>query len=231
MQRYFLIIGFLIAFSFTAVAQVPIVTPLMPGNQSRADSIQASKDTAKSKAFAPKQSIAKVYHPDSTHSPSKAWHRSVILPGWGQVYNRKIWKVPVIYTGLTLLVLMYDFNNKAYAENLAIARYRAKGTQPSPGDKYYALYQLYSAGNYGDAAINDAVRGYARYRDLSVLLFVASWGIQTIDAYIDAKFMHSYSMDNNFSVKVAPTMMNNPVYAQNFDGAFIPGLKLTFTLR
>ncbi|NNU33725.1 hypothetical protein HK413_05430 [Mucilaginibacter sp. S1162] len=93
------------------------------------------------------------------------------------------------------------------------------------------MYQLFKANNYDDAQINDAVRGYARYRDLSVLLFVAAWGIQTIDAYVDAKFMHSYSMDNNFSVKLAPTMMNNPVYAQNFNGAFIPGLKLTFTLR
>ncbi|MES2378729.1 MAG: DUF5683 domain-containing protein [Bacteroidota bacterium] len=230
MQRYFLIIGFLIAFSFSAMAQVPIV-PLMPGTQSRADSIQARKDTAKGKAFSPKPIVEKVYHPDSTHSPSKAWHRSVFVPGWGQVYNHKIWKVPIIYTGLTLLVLMYRFNNSAYTEDLAIARYRAKGTQPAPGDKYYELYQLYKVNNYDDAAINDAVRGYGRYRDLSVLLFVASWGIQTIDAYVDAKFMHSYSMDNNFSVKIAPTMMNNPVYAQNFDGAFIPGLKLTFTLR
>jgi hypothetical protein len=226
MQRYLLIISLLIGFSFSAVAQVPI---LMPGSQSRADSIQSRKDTARGKVFTPKPTVLKVYHPDSTHSPSKAWHRSVILPGWGQVYNHKIWKVPVIYTGLTLLVLMYKFNQNAYTQDLAIARYFAKGIPPGPGDPYYDYYQLLK--NASPQSVNDAVRGYARYRDLSVLLMAASWGIQTIDAYVDAKFMHSYSMDNNFSVKIAPTLMNQPVYAQNFDGAFIPGLKLTFTLR
>ncbi|MCC8424320.1 DUF5683 domain-containing protein [Mucilaginibacter sp. UR6-11] len=222
MQRYILIIGLLTGFVFSAMAQAPVLRV-----KTKADSIQEKRDSLKSKPFAPKASTEKVYHPDSTHSPSTAWHRSVFVPGLGQVYNRKYWKVPIIYTGLTLLVVMYRFNEQAYTEDLAIARYRAKGTQPSPGDKYYQLYVNYTG--YPDNAINDAVRGYARYRDLSVLLFAAAWGIQTIDAYVDAKFMHSYSMDNNFSVKVVPTVINQP--AQSFASAFIPGLKVTFTLR
>jgi hypothetical protein len=225
MQRYVIIVGLLIGLGLSAAAQNPVV-PV----KTKADSLQERKDSLKSKPFVPKTNTVKVYHPDSLHSPSKAWHRSVAIPGWGQVYNRQIWKVPVIYTGLTLLVLMYRFNQSEYTDFLAIAKLRARGEVPQVDDKYYELYQQFQRANYQDQAINDAVRGYARYRDLSVLLFVAAWGIQTIDAYVDAKFKHSYSMDDDFSVKITPTMMN-PVYAQNFNGSFIPGLKVTFTLR
>jgi len=227
MQRYLLIIGLLTGLAFSAMAQ----TPAMPVKKTKADSVQGKRDSLKSKPFVPKTSTIKIYHPDSTHSPSKAWHRSVFIPGLGQIYNHKYWKVPVIYTGLTLLVVMYRFNEKYYTEDLAIAKYRAKGTSPVVGDKYYDLYQLYKVNNYSDAAITDAVRGYNRYRDLSVLLFAAAWGIQTIDAYVDAKFMHSYSMDDNFSAKIAPTMLNPMGNYQSFSSAFIPGIKITFTLR
>ncbi|GAA4098940.1 DUF5683 domain-containing protein [Mucilaginibacter panaciglaebae] len=197
--------------------------------KSKADSLQEKRDSVKSKPFVPKIATSpKLYHPDSLHSPTKAWHRSVIIPGWGQVYNRQYWKVPIIYTGFTLLVLMYRFNQDLYTQDLAIARYRARGTQPAPGDKYYQLYQNYVG--YPDQSITDATRGYARYRDLAVLIFVAGWGIQTIDAYVDAKFKHSYSMDSDFSVKLRPTLINSPVYAQTLGDVFIPGLKVTFTL-
>jgi len=227
MQKYLFIICFIIAFAFSARAQAP-VNPTMPA-KSKADSLQEKRDSVKSKPFVPKISASpKLYHPDSLHSPAKAWHRSVIIPGWGQVYNRQYWKVPVIYTGFTLLVLMYRFNQNAYTQDLAIARYRARGTQPAPGDKYYQLYQNYIG--YPDQSITDATRGYARYRDLAVLIFVAGWGIQTIDAYVDAKFKHSYSMDSDFSVKLRPTLINSPVYAQTLGDVFIPGLKVTFTL-
>lgn len=223
MHKFILIIGLLIGLQFAAMAQNSVVP-------ATADSLQQKKDTVKAKSFVPKISTPRVYHPDSTHSPSKAWHRSVAIPGWGQVYNKRIWKVPVIYTGLTLLVLMYRFNQHEYSQFLGVAKYRSRGYEPKVGEAYYDLYQ--QVVRYPDQSINDLVRNYARYRDLSVLLLAASWGIQTIDAYVDAKFRHSYSMDDNFSVKVMPTLMNNqPMMAQSLSDAFIPGLKVTFTLR
>ncbi|MFD2148077.1 DUF5683 domain-containing protein [Mucilaginibacter antarcticus] len=229
MYRYLLILTFVIAFGFTAAAQNPLM-PVGTAASSRADSLKKAKsDSIRSKPFAPKTNTVKIYHPDSTHSPSKAWHRSVAIPGWGQVYNKRIWKVPVIYTGLTLLVLMYRFNQDQYTQFLGVAKLRARGEVPGVDNINYTLYQQVTP--YPDQAVNDLVRGYARYRDLSVLLFAAAWGIQTIDAYVDAKFQHSYSMDDDFSVRIRPTMINQPVYAQNYNGSFIPGLKVTFTLR
>lgn len=228
MQKYFFSIGFFIAIAFSARAQAP-VNPTMPV-KSKADSLQEKRDSIKSKPFVPKIStVPRIYHPDSLHSPTKAWHRSVFVPGLGQIYNKQYWKVPVIYTGFTLLVLMYRYNADAYTEFLTLARYYQTGTEPKPGDKYYEIYQNIKGGN-NQQAITDATRSYARYRDLAVIIFVAGWGIQTIDAYVDAKFKHSYSMDDDFSVKLRPTLITPPLTAQTLSGAIIPGLKVTFTL-
>lgn len=199
--------------------------------KTKADSVKAKADSLRSKVFAPSIVDEKIYHPDSTHSPRKAVMHSLMVPGWGQLYNHKWWKVPMVYGGLGLIGWMYVFNQQYYKENLTIAQYRKRGYVPNPNDAYYQTYQQYAQYGYSDQTINEAVRGYRRYRDLSVLLFVGGWGLQIIDAYIDAKFIHSYTMDNNLSFKVSPQLISQPVYAYSLSGAYVPGLKVTFTFR
>jgi hypothetical protein len=227
MHKHLLITGLLLSFTFAAFAQ----KPQLPVKKTRADSIQAKHDSLKSKPFVPKIGTERLYFPDSNHSPHKAVIHSLIIPGWGQVYNKRWWKVPLIYAALGSLGYLYVKNSGYYKEDLAIAKYYEKGTAPKMGDPYYTTYQLYQTYGVTSTSINDAVRADARNRDLCAFGFVGFWGIQAIDAYIDAKFMHSYTMDNNFTMKVAPSMLNQPVYAQNFNDSFIPGLKITFTLR
>lgn len=179
-------------------------------------------------SFAPKIDPAKekIYHPDSTHIPHKAVIHSLMIPGWGQVYNHRWWKVPLIYGGLGLLTSAIIYNQHYYKEYLILSRYR-QGTPPNPGDPYYTEYNLYK--DVPDANLSDARENSRRNRDLSILGFLAVWGIQAIDAYIDAKFIHSYTVDNNLSFKVAPGIINQPVYAQGANNAYIPGIKVTFT--
>eukprot|EP01037_Dinobryon_pediforme_P011966 gene11966-12055_t len=153
---------------------------------------------------------------------------SLILPGWGQVYNNHWWKVPVIYGGLGLLGWAIVFNNTYYNEFLALSKYREKGIVPKPTDAYYAQYQLYN--NLPSQSLYDATDGYRRNRDLSILGIVGAWGINVVDAYIDAKFKHSYTVDTNLSMRVTPGLINQSTYAQSF-GSYIPGIKITFTLK
>jgi len=226
MYRYFLIISFLLLTAFAVNAQRIDTTAkkavvVDPALQSKRDSVKANPIVPKSKE--------KVYHPDSNHSPHKAVMRSLMIPGWGQVYNRRWWKVPAIYTALGLLGWAYVFNKNYYAETLSVAKHREHGDLPAPGDKYYQTYYDYAP--FTTDAINNAVLAARRNRDLSVFGFVAVWGIQMIDAYIDAKFIHSYTMDNNLSFKVTPSLIGQPAYAGNFNSSFIPGLKFTFTLN
>jgi hypothetical protein len=201
------------------------------GQKSKTDKkLQARLDSAKANPIVPKYK-PKVYHPDSNHSPHTAVMHSLMIPGWGQIYNHQYWKLPIIYPGLALLATVYIYNHRNYTVNLKVAQDREKGTAPAPGASEYVLYNQYQQYNISSQAINDAVTGYKRGEEVGVFIFIGGWGIQVIDAYIEAKFQHSYSIDNNLSFKVSPTLMTQPVYAANFNGSYIPGLKLTFTLR
>ncbi|MEO8947327.1 MAG: DUF5683 domain-containing protein [Mucilaginibacter sp.] len=225
MYRYFLtticFVLFAIAVKAQALDTTAKKTTVDPMLQSRRDSVKANPIVPKVKE--------RVYHPDSTHSPHKAVMHSLMIPGWGQVYNHRWWKVPAIYTGLGLLAWAYFFNVDYYNETLSVAKHREKGDLPVVGEKYYSSYYLYAP--YSTEAINSAVIGARRNRDLAVIGFVAAWGINMIDAYIDAKFIHSYTMDNNLSFKVKPSLITPPVYAGNFNSSVIPALKITFTFN
>lgn len=199
------------------------------------DTTAIKRDTVVRQSFAPKIKKEKVYHPDSTHSPSLAVKRSLLVPGWGQVYNRKYWKVPLIYAGLGLLGSAIVTNQREFARFLALAKISKTGTLPVPGTALYASYIKYQAdydryGSLGYQTLADASDGYLRNRDISILGVLAVWGIQAIDAYIDAKFISSYTVDNDLSMRITPSLIQ-PVYAANFNSAYIPGIKITFTLN
>ena len=228
MYKYLLLTWLFASFFFIARAQNPDTTSSTVV-KSKKDTLKATRqDTDVIRSNAPKIRKPKIYHPDTTHSPHLAVMHSLMVPGWGQVYNHRIWKVPVIYGTLGLLGWAIAFNAQYYKEFLQLSIYRNHLITPTAKNPYYAEYNLYSS--VPDQSIYDAKDGYRRNRDLSILGFVAFWGVNAVDAYIDAKFIHSYTLDNNFSIHVTPTMINQPVYAQNFAGPYIPGLKITLTL-
>jgi hypothetical protein len=229
MYKYLLVIWLLTGFAFTAIAQKPDTSSVAP--KSKKDTLISTKrDTAAAKSFTPKKK-EKVYHPDSTHSPHKAIIRSLLIPGWGQLYNHRWWKVPIIYGGIGLLGWAIVFNNTYYNEFLALSIYSEHGITPLPGAKYYAQYQQYTAAGVSAQALYDAEDSYRRNRDLCILGVVGAWTINVIDAYIDAKFINSYTMDNSLAMKVTPSLLNQPTFAQNLNGSLIPGIKITFTLK
>ncbi len=213
-------------FALSAMAQQPDTTK-SPVVKSADTLISTRKDTDVTRSFKPKAKPEKVYHPDSLHSPHTAVSRSLILPGWGQVYNHQWWKVPIIYGTLGALVYGIIWNNNNYQQLLAVSKYREHGVVPAPGDPHYDDYQLYLP--YQDQAIYNAQDGYHRNRDLCILGFMGFWGINAVDAYISAKFIHAYTIDTNLSMRVDPALLNQQFFAQNFNGSVIPGLKITFT--
>lgn len=205
-------------------------------NKNPKDSLRRVKDSLTSKPIIPKvinKKNVKLYTPDSTHSPGLAFKRSGFVPGWGQLYNHKWWKVPIIYTGLGLLGSAIVFNQKSYKQYLTVYNYyRGDPTAVTPQSPEYELYSRLKANGVSQTAIENAVNGYQRNMQLSILGVLAGWGIQMIDAYIDAKFMHSYTMDRDLSFKVSPGLVpNGPVYASGNIPSVMPGIKLTFTMK
>ena len=229
-MRNYLITLFLIgglAFPVCAQTRDTTVRTLPAGTESR------KSETDPTKGIAPKIKKEKVYHPDSTHSPHTAWTRSAFVPGWGQVYNHHWWKVPAIYAGLGLFVNAVIVNQKDYKMFLAVAKYQQLGIPYTDArydnDSHREDYITY--GKFSKDAIINAKDGAYRNKEISILSFLAVWGVNIVDAYIYGKLQHSYSMDNNFGFKIAPTTINQSVYASNFNTTFTPGLKITITLR
>src|ERR1700761_7602792 len=221
MYKYLIVTWLLAGLVFTARAQSPDTTKATI-LKSKTDTLKSTRqDTDVIRSNAPKIKKQKIYHNDTTHSPHLAVIRSLIVPGWGQVYNHRVWKVPLVYGTLGLLGWAIVFNAHYYKEFLALSEYRYHLITPKPNQPYYTEYQEYAAAQVGDQAIYDAKDGYRRNRDLSILGFVAFWGVQTIDAYIDAKFIHSYTLDNNFTMHVTPDFINMPtMFAQNTAGSY-----------
>ncbi|QKJ31144.1 hypothetical protein HQ865_15730 [Mucilaginibacter mali] len=228
MRQYLIIISLLGIACFAAKAQ----TADSLTRKSKTDSVYRNQDTDPAKRFVPKAKKERVYHPDSTHSPRKAWTRSAFVPGWGQVYNHHWWKVPAIYAGLGSLGYAIVSNHQSYKDFLAVAKFQQQGkpyTDPMfDNDPNRDLYIRY--GTISKEGIINAKDGYFRNFEISILGFIAVWGVNIVDAYIYGKLQHSYSMDNNFSFKVEPTIYQ-PVYASNFNTTFTPALKVTITLR
>nr|WP_271545057.1 DUF5683 domain-containing protein [Pelobium sp.] len=140
---------------------------------------------------------------DSTklQPPRKAVLRSAIIPGWGQARNHKWWKVPLVYGGFVGLGLVYNFNNQYYKEFLTESQFRKANLALPLTDRYY--YSQYKG--IPDEQIYNAKDFYRRNRDLTLYSSVLFYGIQMIDAYIDAR-LATFDVSDNLSMRIKPSI-------------------------
>jgi len=228
MHKHLLITCMLAAIACPAIAQSPDTTSreILNRKSDTTETLKADTDFVNFKRH--KVHKEKVYHPDTAHSPHRAVIYSLIIPGWGQVYNHRIWKVPVIYGILGSLGVAYIYNARNYRLFLALSKFRYEEKPPKKGERYYDDYNRSIKAS--PQQIYDAKDALRRDRDLCIMGTVLFWGINAIDAYIDAKFMHSYTLDDNFSIRVTPGVINQPVYARNAPGGYIPAIKVILNL-
>ena len=133
--------------------------------------------------------------------PRKAVLRSAIIPGWGQARNKKWWKVPLVYGGFIGLGLVYDFNNKFYKESLAESQFR----KANPTGDRLVVFKFAQYRGIPDNQIFTIKDFYRRNRDLSFYSMFGFWGLQMIDAYIDAK-LATFDVSDNLSLQIKPTI-------------------------
>jgi len=139
------------------------------------------------------------------HSPSKAAIMSAILPGLGQAYNRKYWKIPIVYVGVATLGYFIKFNHDQYQ---------------SYKNQYIAESEL-DQPNVGDLARFEANALYfRRNRDLTIVGLAAFWGLNIIDANVDAHFFN-YDISPNLSLEA------RPAYQLTTSGALAPQVYLS----
>ncbi len=147
------------------------------------------------------------------HSPKKAALLSTVLPGAGQVYNKKYWKLPIIYAGAAGLAYSFQFNQSRYVKYRDAYKYRIDNDATTTDDYI---------GVYTDDNLNTLQKYYHRYRDLTVIGFAALYALNIIDASVDAH-LFTFDVSDNLSMKVEPTFINtayNYTTGLNFSVSF-----------
>lgn len=132
------------------------------------------------------------------HSHRKAVLYSLILPGLGQAYNKKYWKIPFIYGGAGAFLYYVSFNQMKY-KKFRNALFDNQVTQdPVEIDGY--IY------NYND--LNTGRDYFRRYRDISIAGLAAMYLLNVIDAMVDAYFVR-YDITDDLSLKMKPAVIQN----------------------
>ena len=170
-----------------------------------------------------KDSVAKPIVKDTVkgkiYSPKKAAIRSAILPGLGQIYNKKYWKLPIIYgaLGTTGAVFFYNLSNYKDLRLAYRVRYNIRVNNDST-DFEKIEPQLLPLSEESLRFNRDEFR---RNIDYSVLIFALLWGLNVVDAAVDAHLKH-------FDVSPGLSMRIKPGYSEM---AGTNGISLVLTIR
>jgi hypothetical protein len=198
----------------------------------RQDSVLTSPDTLRRgqdtlKRMMPVDSLPKVATPLSNvdkvdsllkyHSPKKAAIRSAVIPGWGQAYNKKYWKIPIIYGALGVSAAIFNYNLIWYKRTrfAYTAKYDATqpredpitgATLPPDSTNYWKIYPdlLHIDMN----AIRTYRDEFRKNIDYSAIFFILLWGLNVVDATVDAHLKpFDVSPDLSLRFKIGPSEM------------------------
>lgn len=154
----------------------------------------------------------------SIHSPQKAALLSAVLPGAGQVYNKKYWKVPVIYAGAGALAYSFSYNQKKYIKYRNAYKYRIDGDAATV-DEF--------EGKYSEDNLNTLQKYYHRYRDLTVIGMAVLYVLNIVDASVDAH-LFSFDVSDNISMNIQPVVAPSLGFLQKNNTC---GLSITIGFR
>lgn len=121
--------------------------------------------------------------------PAKAAFYSAVVPGLGQAYNKKYWKIPIVYGAIGTGIYLYNHNNQLYNEYRDAYKRRLAGFTD---DQFY--------GQYNDATLVNAQKQMQRNKNLSLVFTVGMYILNILDANVDAHLMQ-FNVNNNLSVK------------------------------
>ncbi len=156
-------------------------------------------------------------------APSKAAFYSAILPGLGQIYNRRYWKLPLVYGAIGTGIYVYVFNDDFYDRfRSAFKRRRAGFTD----DEFYDLNGsgiIPGSPDLSDEALQDAQERYQRDRDLALLITIGLYAFNIIDANVDAH-LKQFNVDDDLSLDIKPYLEYHPITSD-------PNYGIAFTIK
>lgn len=145
--------------------------------------------------------------------PQRALWLALVLPGAGQIYNRKYWKLPIVYGGMMGCLYAMNWNNMMY-KDYSQAYLDIMDSDPTTEsyNKFLHLGKVIDSSNEEryKKLFKSRKDKYRRWRDLSFFCMIGVYAISVIDAYVDAE-LSEFDISKDLSLKVEPTLINNHV--------------------
>ena len=137
--------------------------------------------------------------------PSRVTWIALAFPGAGQIYNRKYWKLPIVYGGFLGCAYALNWNNQMYSD------YSQAYLDIMDDDPNTASFEDFLPPNYNVSVNEEYLKKvfknrkdrYRRYRDLSIFSFIGVYLVSVIDAYVDAELSH-FDISEDLAVRLAP---------------------------
>ena len=203
-RRFLFLLGLLILIAFQKTEAQNVVFDTVDNTIITADTVVKETKTAKP-------------NKDKKLSrPAKAAIMSACLPGLGQIYNRKWWKVPIVYAGLGGIGYFSYRNFSEYRSYLHAYEYK---TGDLPEGVTLTDYETQLANKYAEGQLQTYKESYRRNFELFTILTVAWYGLNIIDAVVDGH-LYTYDISDDLSINVDPylrpveTPVPMPQYAQ-----------------
>ena len=152
--------------------------------------------------------------------PQRALWLALVIPGGGQIYNRKYWKLPIVYGGFVGCIYAMMWNNMMY-HDYSQAYLDIMDNDPTTASFNQFLHLGRQINDQNIERYKQVFKSrkdkYRRWRDLSFFCLIGVYAISVIDAYVDAE-LSAFDISKDLSLKVRPTIMENkssmnPLYA------------------
>ena len=145
-------------------------------------------------------------------NPQRALWLAMVLPGAGQIYNRKFWKLPIIYGGFMGCIYALTWNNMMYKD---YSQAYLDLMDDDPGTASYNKF-LHLGKQIQTKADEERYKKifksrkdkYRRWRDMSFFVMLGVYAFSVIDAYVDAE-LSQFDISKDLSLTVEPTVMPN----------------------
>lgn len=138
---------------------------------------------------------------------------AIVLPGAGQIYNRKFWKLPIVYGGFVGCAYAMRWNNQMYRD---YSQAYLDLMDDDPNTQSYNQF-LHLGAKIDDSNIErykaifkNRKDRFRRWRDLSFFCIVAVYALSVVDAYVDAS-LSEFDISKDLSLRVEPAIINNKV--------------------
>jgi hypothetical protein len=178
-----------------------IFSPMSEESMVKADSVVVS------------MSFSQVWIPD----PNKATWLAMVFPGGGQIYNRKYWKLPIIYGGFVGCAYGLNWNNNMYKD---YSKAYLDIMDDNPNTSSF-LDMLPPNAHYEESYLKELLKRrkdtYRRYRDMTVFAFIGVYLISVVDAYVDAE-LSNFDISPDLSFHITPTIINDRYSLNNSIG-------------